>query len=70
MRITIDENGNIDPPNSADLLAVVPQEWSKLPEGDAVPDSADVIRTFQCRAHDHIFEARSGQVTVHACPPE
>jgi hypothetical protein len=65
VKITVDENGNVEPVGAADLLATV-NEFTTLTEGQPVSDKAEV-RTFQCASCNQAFEARAGRVSIHEC---
>jgi hypothetical protein len=67
MKITVDEQGKIDPPNSAGILSIV-NESATVPEGGAIPETPIAWRNFQCNECNGTFEARAGQTTVHDCP--
>lgn len=65
MKITIDENGNVEPAGSAELLSKVGQTQTLR---DGVDISNDVsARIFQCSYCEKVIEAPAGQVTTHEC---
>jgi hypothetical protein len=66
MKITIDEQGNVEPRGAANLLAAVNQAVS-VPEGGDIPKTPVSVRAFQCATCNESFEAQAGQVTVHEC---
>lgn len=66
MKITVDEEGHITPPNSATFVTMKP-EAQKLVDGKDITDSA--IAIYQCDACTKVFEAQRGQVKIHECEP-
>ncbi len=67
MKITIDENGNVETAGAAELLAAVGQTQILR---DGVDISNDVsVRIFQCSHCEKTIVAPDGQVTIHECDP-
>lgn len=69
MRITVDEQGNIDPPNSAGIVSIV-NEAVGVTDGGPIPESPVAWRTFQCNECNAVFEARAGTSATHDCPAD
>lgn len=65
MKITIDEEGNVEPGGAAHILAIV-NETTNVTEGSPMSEKV-AWRTFQCSYCNHAFEARAGRVTTHEC---
>jgi len=68
MKITIDEEGNVEPRGAAHILAIV-NEAANVPEGGGPLPEKVAWRVFQCSYCNHSFEARAGSVTTHECEP-
>lgn len=67
MKITINEQGNVEPRGAAHLLAAAGEAVS-VADGVDIPETPVSERTFQCATCDQMFEARAGKVTLHECP--
>lgn len=65
MKITVDENGHVEPAGAAHILAIV-NETTTITEGKPISEKVE-WRTFQCGFCNHAFEARAGRVTIHEC---
>jgi hypothetical protein len=63
MRVTIQEDGRIEPPDAAQLLLT---EHQQVTNADFTKGDAN-MRTFICPECRENFEAVPGRVTVHDC---
>jgi hypothetical protein len=68
-RITIDEQGKVDPPGAAYVETMLARPTEHLNAGPRnLPPNAPVATVqYQCRRCDRSFWATAGGVTVHDC---
>ncbi len=68
-RITIEEQGNVDPPGAAYVETMLrrPAEHFTARPHNLPPHAPAVTVQYQCRRCDRSFSAIVGRVTVHDC---
>ncbi len=68
-RITIDEQGNVDPPGAAYVETILRRPTEHITAGphNLPPNAPAATVQYQCRRCDRSFWATAGQVTVHDC---
>lgn len=68
-RITIDEQGKVDPPGAAYVETTLARPTERVNAGphDLPPDTPVATVQYQCRRCDRSFRATAGGVTVHDC---